>query len=277
MAHSNSTIQGVKNFKLYTQAWTLKNPIANVHLVHGYGEHSSRYEAEAARLNMAGFSVFTYDQRGHGKSEGIAGYVHRFDHYIDDCKSFIEHTWNSEIPSFIYGHSVGALVAVNFILDHQFSPDNFKGLVTTSAAMKISKDIAPLLQKVSGIVGVILPKLRTVKIDSSFISRDPEIVKKYDSDPLILRKGTHARTGAELINIMKKMESKFPNFKQPVLIMYGGADKLIEPQGSELFYARAGSEDKEILKFEKSFHEITRDYDKDKVMSKMITWMKDRI
>lgn len=277
MAYQESHIKGVQDFKLYTQAWALKNPLGHVFLVHGYGEHSSRYEAEAARLNAAGFSVYTYDQRGHGKSEGVAGYVHRFDHYIKDCQLFIEEYWNPNIPSFIYGHSVGALVSLNFIIDHKFAPDNFKGFISTSAAMKISSDIAPMLQKVSGIVGAILPKLRTVKIDSSFISRDQEVVNKYDSDPLILRKGTHARTGAELIKIMKKMENKFPDFKHPVLIMYGGADKLIEPEGSELFYNRVGSKDKELLKFEKSYHEITRDYDKDKVMSKMITWMKDRI
>jgi len=277
VAYKESNIQGISNFKLYTQAWELNHPIANVHLIHGYGEHSSRYEAEAARLNAAGFSVYTYDQRGHGKSDGLRGYVNRFDNYVTDCKSFIEDSWNDDIPSFIFGHSVGALVSVNFIIDHHFAPSNLKGVVTTSAAMKISRDIAPLLQKLSGVIGVILPKLRTVKIDSSFISRDPEVVKLYDSDPLILRKGTHARSASELIKIMKKMESKFPNFKHPLLVMYGGEDKLIEPEGSELFYNKAGSEDKEILKFKKSFHEITRDYDKDKVMSKMISWMKDRL
>jgi len=277
MAYKESNIQGVKNFKLYTQAWELNHPIANVHLIHGYGEHSSRYEEEAARLNAAGFSVYTYDQRGHGKSDGVAGYVNRFDDYVQDCKTFIEDSWNDNLPSFIFGHSVGALVSVNFIIDHKFAPANLKGVVTTAAAMKISRDIAPFLQKISGVMGALLPKLRTVKIDSGFISRDPEVVKKYDSDPLILRKGTHARSASELIKIMKKMESKFPAFNHPLLVMYGGADKLIEPEGSELFYAKAGSTDKEIQLFEKSYHEITRDYDKDKVMSKMIEWMKARL
>lgn len=277
MPYSESHLIGKQDFKLYTQAWALNNPIANVYLIHGYGEHSSRYEKEAARLNAAGFSVYTYDQRGHGKSEGTRGYVNRFDDYVSDFNKFINQSWDSNLPSFIYGHSVGALVSVNFLIDYKYLPANLKGVITTSAAMKISRDIAPLLQKVSGVIGEILPKLRTVKIDSGFISRDPEVVNLYDSDPLILRKGTHARTGAELIKTMKKMESKFPHFKYPLLVMYGGADKLIEPEGSELFYEKAASEDKEILKFEKSYHEITRDYDKDKVMSKMISWMKDRL
>ena len=276
MAYHSFHINGVDSTKLYGQAWALKNPIANIYLVHGFGEHSSRYHAEASRLNAAGYSVYTYDQRGHGQSEGLRGYISSFDQYIKDCETFIHQTWDDDLPGFIYGHSVGALVAVNFIIDTQFAKENFKGLVTTSAAMKISRDIAPLLQKVSGIVGRILPKLRTVTIDSSFISRDPEVVKKYDNDPLILRKGTHARTGAELIKIMKKMGSKFSKFTHPVLIMHGQADKLIEPQGSELFYNEAGSEDKELVWFEKSYHEITRDYDKDKVMNKMISWLRER-
>ena len=276
MAYHTFEIQGKNSTKLFGQAWELKNPIGNIYFVHGYGEHSSRYHAEASRLNASGYSLYTYDQRGHGQSEGLKGYVSSFDNYISDCKTFVEQTWDDSLPGFIFGHSVGALVAVNYILDHQFQKKNFKGLITTSAAMKISRDIAPLLQKISGVVGTILPKLRTVKIDSSFISRDPEEVKKYDSDPLILRKGTHARTGAELIKAMKKMEGKFPNFTDPVLIMYGKADQLIEPGGSELFYELAASEDKELVCFEKSYHEITRDYDKDKVMNKMISWIKER-
>lgn len=277
MAYHSYEISGVKSTKLFGQAWALKNPIANIYFVHGYGEHSSRYHAEASRLNAAGFSMYTYDQRGHGKSEGLKGYVSSFDEYIQDCKSFIEQTWDDSIPGFIFGHSVGALVAVNYIVDNNFKKENFKGVVTTSAAMKISRDIAPFLQKISGVIGTLLPKLRTVKIDSSFISRDPEEVAKYDNDPLILRKGTHARTAAELIKVMKGMKDKFPKFTAPVLIMHGKADKLIEPEGSELFYNLAGSKDKELVWFEKSFHEITRDYDKDKVMNKMISWLKERL
>lgn len=277
MSYHTYHIDGVNSTKLFGQAWALKNPIANIYLVHGFGEHSSRYHAEASRLNAAGFSVYTYDQRGHGKSEGTKGYISSFDQYIDDCQAFINQTWDDSLPCFIYGHSVGALVSVNYIIDKQFNKENFRGLVTTSAAMKISRDIAPLLQKLSGIIGTILPKLRTVQIDSSFISRDPEEIKKYDNDPLILRKGTHARTGAELIKIMKKMGDKFSKFTHPVLIMHGQADKLIEPEGSELFYNNASSKDKELVWFEKSYHEITRDYDKDKVMNKMISWLKERV
>lgn len=277
MSNQNFHIDGVNSTKLFGQAWALKNPIANVYFIHGFGEHSSRYHAEAARLNAAGFSLYTYDQRGHGQSEGLRGYISSFDNLIEDCDRFINQTWDDNLPGFIFGHSVGALVAVNFIIDKKFDKTNFKGLVTTGAAMKISRDIAPLLQKLSGIIGTILPKLRTVKIDSSFISRDPSEIEKYDTDPLILRDPTYARTGSELIKIMKKMGDKFPNFHHPVLIMHGKADKLIEPEGSELFYNKAKSEDKELVMFEKSYHEITRDYDKDKVMSKMISWLKEKM
>ncbi len=277
MAYQSSHIQGTNNIKLFTQAWELNNPIANVYLIHGFGEHSSRYYEEASRLNAAGYSVYTYDQRGHGKSEGMRGYISSFNELVDDCKYFIESNWNDNLPCFIYGHSIGALVSVNFILDHQFQKNNFRGLITTGAAMKISRDIAPLLQKLSGVIGTILPKLKTVKIDSSFISRIPEEVSKYDSDPLILRDGTRARTASEFIKIMKKMEGKFQHFEHPVLIMHGKEDKLIEPEGSQLFYELAKSDDKELVWFDKSYHEITRDYDKDKVLNKMISWLNARV
>ena len=40
------------------------------------------------RLANAGFGVYGIDNQGHGKSQGILGYIPSFDDLVDDCSQF---------------------------------------------------------------------------------------------------------------------------------------------------------------------------------------------
>ena len=51
------------------------NARGRVVVVHGYGEHGSRYAELAQSLVAAGFDVLLYDQRGHGHSGGVRAYL----------------------------------------------------------------------------------------------------------------------------------------------------------------------------------------------------------
>ena len=55
---------------LFTQSWKAPDPKAILILTHGFGDHSSRYPHVGKALNDAGYSLYTYDLRGHGKSGG---------------------------------------------------------------------------------------------------------------------------------------------------------------------------------------------------------------
>ena len=275
--HQSDYIKTASKNRLFTQSWTVDHPIANVYIVHGFGEHSGRYEAEAEPLNKAKLNVFTFDLKGHGRSEGNMGYISRFTEYKKDLSEYLESIWNPDTPNFIYGHSMGALICLDWLINDRPNMPNFRGFISTSAALMVSKDIAPLLQKLSGIVGEILPKLRTIKVDPNVISRIPKVVEKYKSDPLILSKGIHARTASEMISTQNKLWSIYEKFNHPILIMYGSDDTLIEPEGSIHLHANVSSQDKELVKWDGSYHEITRDLDGFKVMEKMIDWMKLRI
>ncbi len=275
--HQSGYLTGSSNYQLFTQSWTVNNPKANVYIVHGFGEHSGRYEAEASPLNQANFNIYTFDLLGHGQSEGVKGYVSRFSDYVKDLELYLNSVWDSNLPNYIYAHSMGALVALDWLINNKPSLENFKGLITTGAALMVSKDVAPFLQKISGVMGEILPKLRTIKVDAKVISRIPSVVEKYKSDPLILSKGIHARTGSEMISTQKRLWSSYDKFEHPILIMYGTDDQLIEPEGSVHLHANVKSKDKEIVAWEGGYHEITRDLDGEKVMAKMIEWINNRL
>jgi alpha-beta hydrolase superfamily lysophospholipase len=53
-------------------------------VTHGHGEHIGRYVHIAEVLCAAGFGVYTWDLRGHGRSGGKRGHSPTFLHYIED-------------------------------------------------------------------------------------------------------------------------------------------------------------------------------------------------
>ena len=106
----------VPGLSLYRRRWLVARPRLVVFVVHGFGEHSGRYEVLAAQLNALGASVYALDHQGHGQSGGDRAYVQSFDHYTLDVLSFVERTQNElsaegseQLPCFLYGHSMGGV------------------------------------------------------------------------------------------------------------------------------------------------------------------------
>jgi len=75
--------------KLFRRAWLPERPDALLVIVHGFGEHSGRYEGLARFFAHRGFAVHAYDQVGHGQSSGRRGHVDAFDWFHDDLERFL--------------------------------------------------------------------------------------------------------------------------------------------------------------------------------------------
>jgi len=92
--------------KLFAQAWKPENPAkALAVIVHGLGEHSGRYKHVAEAFTKNGIYSFSYDQRGHGRSEGLKGHTPTYGNLMDDLGIAIDHahrTAGEELPIFLY-------------------------------------------------------------------------------------------------------------------------------------------------------------------------------
>lgn len=271
--HNNGIFEAADGFKLYEQSWFPKSePKAVVIIVHGYAEHSGRYAYVAEYLCGYDYVVETFDLRGHGKSEGKKTYVKSFDEYLKDLDQFLIRTRGKypEKPIFLFGHSMGGAIVTLYAITRQ---PKVKGLLLSGAALKISDDISPLMLRLSPIIGFLFPKLPTIKLDSTAVSRDPEVVKWYDNDPLNYRGGVPARTGAEINRATKCIQSQMESIELPLLIMHGTADRLADPEASKKLYSRANSKDKTLKLYEGSYHEILNDPEKARVMDDMMKWL----
>ena len=270
---NEGSFESTDGLRLFEQWWQPEAaPKAAVVIVHGFAEHSTRYTHVAEHLSSHGYAVATFDLRGHGRSEGRRAFIRSFDEFLADLDLFLARVCEryKGIPVFLLGHSMGGGITPLFVITRK--PD-INGLVLSAGALKISSDISPLLIRISGIVGRILPKLPTIKLDSSAISRDPEVVKSYDSDPLNYRGGTPARVGAEIVRATRRIQAQMEAITLPLLILHGTADRLTDVEGSKQLYARAGSKDKTLKLYEGLYHEILNEPEKGQVLDDVVQWL----
>ncbi|MBN2601724.1 MAG: lysophospholipase [Candidatus Marinimicrobia bacterium] len=277
MNNNHDLFQGTDGQILFEQAWMPEGECkAIVLLVHGLGEHSSRYAHVAEFLTANGISIETYDLRGHGKSDGRRSYVNSFDEHLRDLEIFYKRVQerHTGIPIFLYGHSMGATISTLYVITRK---TEFRGLLLSGALIKMGDDISPLLVKMSSILGKYAPRMKTTKLDSASISRDPLIVTNYDEDPLNYREGFPARTGMELIIAMNRIQIQMETITLPILIMHGSCDKITNPSGSQDLYNTISSDDKTLKMYDGFFHEIHNDPEKQKVFDDIVIWIDKHI
>ncbi|MDO9548385.1 MAG: lysophospholipase [Candidatus Marinimicrobia bacterium] len=277
MNYNHGLFQGCDGLMLFEQAWMPEGECkAVVVLVHGLGEHSSRYAYMAEFFTANGIGIETFDLRGHGKSDGRRAYVNSFDEHLRDLEIFYKRVQerHSGAPVFLYGHSMGATISTLYVITRK---TEFQGLLLSGVLVKMGDDISPLLIKMSSIIGTYAPRMKTTKLASASISRDPRVVKDYDEDPLNYRGGIPARTGLELITAMNRIQLQMETITLPILIMHGSCDKMTDPSGSQELFDAVSSEDKTLKLYNGFYHEIHNDPEKQQVFDDIINWINDHL
>jgi acylglycerol lipase len=270
-------LAGVGGLGLFRRFWRpLDPPTALVVLVHGAGEHSERYEHVAERLVGDGYAVHALDHRGHGHSQGPRALIDRVDHAVTDLDALVsaavQHESAAAIPVVMVGHSMGAMIALRYALDHQHRLD---GLALSGALASIEASAA--LRIVGRAISAVTPTLGLIRIDSSLISRDPAVVAAYRSDPLVHHGKLPARTAAEIADTVAAFPARLQEITLPTLIMYGTEDRLCPPAGSEMLGERIGAADKRVIPYQGLYHEIFNEPERDAVLSDLSGWLADRV
>ncbi|MFC2060372.1 alpha/beta hydrolase [Chloroflexota bacterium] len=273
MVHREGKFRGNNNLNLYYQGWLPEGvPRAILVVVNGLAEHSGRYAHLASYFVPRGYAVYSYDHRGHGKSEGLRCYVKRFSDYVEDLRTFVDivHHEHSPAQIFLIGHSMGGTIAIAYAVHHQHE---LAGLMLSGASLKIGSTISPTLIAMAGILSLLLPKIGTTIIDASAISQDKAVVDNYVNDPLVYRGKIRARLGAELIKTMQQLPSEMPEIDLPILIMHGTADRLSDPSGSQILFERVGSKDKTLKLYQGFYHEIFSEPKAGQVFTDIDSWL----
>ncbi len=270
--HSWKTADGIE---VFAQSWAPDAPPrAAVALVHGLGEHSSRYAHVAERLTADGFAVAGFDHRGHGRSGGPRLYAPSYEAVMDDIDRHLADC-GSRFPGvsrFLYGHSWGGAL----VLYHAYNRKaNLAGVVASSPGLRSGTPQSGLKVAAGKVFSRIAP---TMHFETGFrlegLTRDEAMLEKARNDPY-MQTGVSARLG---VDILAKGEwiRAHGTFPYPLLIMQGTADEYVDPN-TNIEFARHLSGKVTLKVWEGCRHELQNETIRDQVIGFISAWLTQRL
>jgi alpha-beta hydrolase superfamily lysophospholipase len=268
---SHSWIETSDGLELYLHHWPATcDSVSALVIIHGLGEHGGRYDLPASRFNDHGISVTAPDLRGHGRSGGRKGFFPQYTAWMDDISRTVAETSkrNPDLPIFLYGHSMGGNLSINFVLREN---PPVSGVIASAPLLRIRRE-PPLWKRSLGAAMLKLFPRFTMSngIRSEDLSRDCSIVKAYDDDPLV-----HDRVAPGFLHVRKAGLWALDHagaLGKPLLLMHGTRDRITSHEASREFAEKAG-----VLCtlriWDGLYHELHNEPEKEEVIDFVLAWI----
>jgi alpha-beta hydrolase superfamily lysophospholipase len=272
MRHTTGTIEGEGGEALYEQAWLPDDETrAAIALVHGLGEHSSRYGEVTDALVPHGFAFYSFDLRGHGRSPGARGHIMSWAQYREDVRRLVRRVGREQpdVPLFLYGHSMGGLIVLEYALR---DPSGVQGVIASAPALGIGP-VSPFLQGLGRVLSRLYPRFSLeVRFADDHLTRDPEVAAAYENDHL-LHSRVSARLYTEIAAAMAWTQANAARWQLPLLIVHGDEDRVVPIESSRQFFERVPIADKEYRLVHGGYHEPHNDLDRQQVLKDITEWL----
>lgn len=263
--------------QLARMAWPAAGtPRGTVLIVHGLGEHCERYVRLAANLTAAGWLVHSYDQRGHGASQGARGDIATPTSLLDDLALVLDTLHEEQVPRplVLLGHSMGGVVAAGLLAEggHTGADAGVDALVLSSPALDPGLSALQRLRLVLG--ARLLPHLAVSNgLSPLWISRDPQVVRNYVDDTRVHNRITPL-LARFIVDAGRRVIARAAQWRTPTLLLWAGADRCVSPKGSAAFAAAAPKDKVQTRCFDGLAHEIFNEPERDFVVSALIDFLR---
>ena len=279
MKYNEGFFQGARGVNLYYQSWSPQSEVRGVlNIVHGLGSHSSSYGNIVEHLIPRGYAIYTFDLRGHGRSDGQRGHINSWEEIRTDLKAFLQlvETKLPNRPQFILGHSMGGVVVLDYVMRFCVYQSPLLGVITLAPAVG-KLGISPFKLTIGKILSRTLPRFTLstgLKLDTG--ARDEKVLAAYAEDKLRHTRGS-ARLSTEFIDVVDWIYAHIEDLQIPLLIIQGGADTVTLPEGSRQFFQKVSFPDKELLEYPEAYHEIQDDLGYEQVMADLESWLEKHL
>lgn len=280
MKRQSGNFEGRELKNLFYQCWLPENNVkAYIVAIHDLATDSDRFEIIAEYLTENGYTVYSFDLRGHRRnSGGFPGNIDSIDHIQKDIVLFMDLVRKNAGDKLIFlmGHSLGGLISIIYAINHPGLP----GVVVSSPTLglflesMVDKKIA---KKLARSVAKLAPnKLIKINIDQNQLTSDLKILRKQIADKNTLETIT-AKTLAEINNAMKWAMDNASDLICPILLQQAGDDKLVDKKKNEEFFKKIKSEDKTYREYDGFLHDLWNEKGRAQVYQDLYIWLEKHL
>lgn len=270
-ARTIDTIETTDGLELRLHEWPAPDAAVTLALCHGYAEHAGRYAHVAAALNRRGITVVAGDLRGHGRSPGRRGHVRRFSDYLVDLDAIVGAARRRARRGVaLLGHSLGGLITCSWLIS--------RGGAEIDAAVLISPFLG--LDSVSPLASWAAKLAPWLRVDATFsgsdLTRDPEMVRAHDADPLTSKKVVLG-TIDKALRAARTVNRQAARILHPTLLLYAGEDHIISADSTDRFARALRMKDRSCERLPGAFHELLNELPevREPLLERIGTWLLD--
>ena len=243
-------------------------------IVHGLGEHGGRYQGLAEWFTRLGATVYAMDLRGNGRSGGPRGHAPSLSALLGDIDLVVMRARaESGGPVVLIGHSFGGLLGIAYALRH---PDHLDKAVFSAPGLIPKVKVPAWKRPLTMILPRLAPRIAVSnEVHADLLSHDPEVARRYATDPLVHDRITGGLYG-DTIARGDEFIARAGELRVPFLLMQGRDDQIVDPIGSQRFFAGATAPGRAFCLYPGLYHEIFNEVEHEKVFQDIESWLTQR-
>ena len=255
--------------ELYGKVDVPEQPKGVIVIVHGLCEHQGRYDYVTQYLMEQGFKIYRFDHRGHGRSKGQRAYYENREIIIEDVNIFVDLALkeNPNLPVFLLGHSMGGYAVSCYGTKY---PGKVKGIIMSGAVTRDNKGLTKMIPDGLDPLTYVDNQL------ADGVCSDKAVVEAYVND-LFVEKKISVGLFYSLKAGHKWLKENAEKFSDPVILLHGAEDGLVDEKDSREFFSEIKSIDKTLFIYSGLYHEILNEPSKDKILGHITEWLNERI
>lgn len=240
--------------------------------IHGFADHSGRIPFLVEHLCRQGAVVYSYDQRGSGRSPGQRGHIMAYRELGEDLDAFMTLATDAEpsLERVLFGHSTGGILAILFAADH---PQRMDRLIVSAPALILAFQPPAWKELMGKTLSSLLPR---VSLNAGFnpasVSRDEAVVATNRADPLVSQDISTRFYHEVYIKAAPSALARIAEVKVPFLCIQGAGDQLVSPTVADEVDRRA-TVSHVVKRYPGAFHETFNDVDREQVFADIDAWL----
>ncbi len=264
---------------VYVKGWRYEHGQAQaILIVHDLGEQTTHYRDTARAFVTAGYSVYLFDLRGHGRSGRRLGHAPSFNILIKDLlqvAAWVRHKEGGR-PPVILGHGIGALITMDFTKHHGAF---CKAAILSAPCLEPLSEVTPPARFVLKVMAEVAPTFRIPAALTPRFTRDLKTSTQTEGDdeekPIYFPRLT-AIFAHELLLAIKRAEARFIEYHGSVLILCPDQDSVCSYVQLKKSAALHNEHNLEIADLKGVGHGVFTDDHaaRDRAMDVVLAWLK---